>query len=113
MSSFDRIIGYDGIKKELERFCDVLRNSEKYESLGVTIPCGILFYGEPGIGKTLMAKCFIEASECKAYTIRKDKPDGDFTNTIRENFEKAKQERKTIVFLDDILSHIKTVLLLV
>ncbi len=102
MSSFDRIIGYDGIKKELERFCDVLRNSEKYESLGVTIPCGILFYGEPGIGKTLMAKCFIEASGCKAYTIRKDKPDGDFTNTIRENFEKAKQERKTIVFLDDM-----------
>ncbi len=102
MSGFDKIIGYDGVKKELERFCDVLKNSEKYESLGVTIPSGILFHGDPGIGKTLMAKCFIEESGCNTYTIRKDKPDGDFTNKIRETFEKAKQEKKTIVFLDDM-----------
>lgn len=102
MNAFSKVIGYDEIKAELERFCDVLKNSEKYESMGVTLPSGILFYGEPGIGKTLMAKSFIEETGCKSYTIRKDKPDGDFTNQIRETFETAKKEPKSIVFLDDM-----------
>ncbi|MCR5591696.1 MAG: AAA family ATPase [Lachnospiraceae bacterium] len=102
MFGFDKIIGYDEVKSELERFCDVLKNSEKYERLGVTLPSGILFYGEPGIGKTLMARTFIEETGCKSYTIRKDTPDGDFTNLIRQTFEKARQEDKCIVFLDDL-----------
>ena len=80
----------------------MLKNSEKYESLGVTLPNGILLIGEPGIGKTLMAKCLIEETGCKSYTIRKDKPDGDFTNMIRETFEEARNETKSIVFLDDM-----------
>lgn len=102
MSGFDTVIGYDDIKAELKRFCDVLKHSEKYEKLGVTLPSGILFYGEPGIGKTLMARTFIDETGCKSYTIRKDKPDGDFTNQIRETFDKARKELKSIVFLDDM-----------
>ena len=51
MSAFDKIIGYDDIKKELIRFCDVLKNAEKYSKLGVTLPRGILLYGDPGMGK--------------------------------------------------------------
>ncbi len=102
MSEFDKVIGYDEVKAELERFCDVLKNSDKYESLGVTLPSGILFYGEPGIGKTLIAKSFIAETGCKSYTIRKDKPDGDFTNLIRVTFEKARKEDKCIIFLDDM-----------
>ena len=102
MSAFDKIIGYESIKADMSRVCDVLKNSEKYESLGVTLPNGILLIGEPGIGKTLMAKCLIEETGCKSYTIRKDKPDGDFTNMIRETFEEARKETKSIVFLDDM-----------
>ena len=102
MSAFDKIIGYESIKADMKRVCDVLKNSEKYESLGVTLPNGILLIGEPGIGKTLIAKCLIEETGCKSYTIRKDKPDGDFTNMIRETFEEARKESKSIVFLDDM-----------
>lgn len=102
MSAFDKIIGYDDIKAELMRFCDVLKNSQKYSSLGVTLPRGILLYGIPGLGKTLMAKCFIQEAGCKAYTLRKDKPDGDFTNKIRETFKEAKEDDMSIVFLDDL-----------
>ena len=102
MSAFDKVIGYDDIKLELTRLCDVLKNSKSYAELGVTLPRGILLYGEPGLGKTMMAKSFISEVGCKAYTIRKDKPDGDFTNIIRETFEQAKENELSIVFLDDM-----------
>ena len=102
MSEFDKVIGYEDIKTELKRFCDVLKNPEKYEKVGVKAPTGILLYGDPGLGKTLMAQCFIKESGRKTFTIRKDKPDGDFVNTIRETFEKAKAEAPSVVFLDDM-----------
>lgn len=102
MREFDKIIGYEDIKIELKRFCDVLKNPDKYEKVGVKPPVGVMLYGEPGLGKTLMAQCFIKESGRKTFTIRKDKPDGDFVNTIRETFEKAKEEAPSIVFLDDM-----------
>lgn len=102
MSAFDKVIGYESIKVELRIVSDIMRNPEKYHSLGVTTPKGILLYGEPGIGKTLMAKSLIEESGRKAFTIRKDKPDGEFVNFIRETFEQAKKDAPSIVFLDDM-----------
>ncbi len=100
--AFEQIIGYDSVKEELKRFCDVLENSERYEKLGVTLPSGILFSGEPGIGKSMMAKAFIEATGLPSFTIRKDRSDGDFTNKIRKTFEQARNEEKAIVLLDDM-----------
>ena len=104
MSEFDKIIGYEDIKAELARFASVLKEPERYSKLGVTTPSGILLYGEPGLGKTLMAKCFIAETGCKVYTLRKEKPDGDFVNQIKDTFEAAKKESEgvTIVFLDDM-----------
>ena len=87
MGNFDRIIGYEDIKAELIRFADVIRNTEKYSRIGVTLPSGLLIYGDPGLGKSLMAKCFIEEAGCKTYTIRKEKPNGDFVKEIKEVFD--------------------------
>ena len=102
MSQFDKVIGYEDIKAELIRICDVVKNPEKYAKLGVHMPRGIMLWGEPGLGKSLMAQCFIEESGCKSFTIRKDKPDGDLVNVIRDTFDKAKAEGRAIVFLDDL-----------
>ena len=102
MSEFDKIIGYADIKAELIRFCDVIKNFEEYNLLGIEIPRGILLYGEPGIGKTILAKGFIKESEVKSFTIRKDKHSREFVNHIRNIFYKAKKEECAIVFLDDI-----------
>ena len=89
MSKFDKVIGYEGIKAELIRICDVVKNPGKYARLGVSMPCGIMLCGEPGLGKSLMAQCFIEESGCPSFTIRKDRPDGDLVrrmiNIIRIN----------------------------
>ena len=54
------------------------------------------------MGKTLMANCLIAASGRKAFTLRKDKSDGDFLSAIQETFQKAKDNQPSIVLLDDI-----------
>lgn len=104
MRGLDKVIGYEAIKQELRRYVDILRNPEKYARLGVSFPSGIMLFGEPGVGKTMMAKCFIDESGCKAFTLRKDKPNGDLVNEIRKTFEAAKaiSGEPVIVFLDDL-----------
>ena len=102
MRELDKVIGYENIKNELYRIIDIIRNPEKYKVLGVKIPRGIMFEGKPGIGKTLMAKSFIEESGRKAFIIRKDRPDGAFVDHIRETFAEAAEEAPSIILLDDI-----------
>lgn len=102
MKEFEAVIGYESIKKELERICDIIKYPEKYTRLGVKSPSGLLLYGAPGVGKTTMAKCFIEACGVKTFTCRKSKPDGDFVNEISRTFDEAKNAAPSIVFLDDM-----------
>ena len=71
INAFDRIIGYEDIKAELEELGDVLQNTNKYRQCGVRTPRGLLLSGRPGIGKTLMAKCLIEVSGRKSFICRK------------------------------------------
>ena len=102
MKDFDKVIGYDDIKLELERCLDTMNNVEKYQKLGAKIPKGILLNGKPGVGKTLMATCFIKASGRQAFVCRKDKPNGEFVTAIKDTFKKAKENTPSIVFLDDM-----------
>lgn len=102
MSAFDKIIGYKTIKVELEQICDMIHNKEIYEALGAKMPHGLLLYGEPGLGKTLMAKCFIEESGLVAYTVRRNKGTDDFVGEIASAFHRAKENAPAIVFLDDM-----------
>lgn len=102
MKEFDEVIGYENIKNALIKICDILKNTEKYASLGVTLPAGLLLHGEPGVGKTTMAKCFIKASGRKPFTCRKMKPDGEFVKEIKSVFDQAVKAAPSIVFLDDM-----------
>lgn len=101
MNSFDKVIGYEAVKKELLQVCDMIKNREVYENFGAKMPRGIMLIGDPGLGKTLMAKCFIEESGLKAFTVRKNTSE-NFAGHITEVFEKAKDEAPCIVFLDDM-----------
>ena len=77
MNAFEKVIGYEDIKAELMCFADVIKHPEKYLRLGVTLPSGLLLFGQPGLGKTLMAKCFIAEAGCRVFTLRKEKPNGE------------------------------------
>ena len=102
MNAFDRIIGYSEIKQELVQIADTMKNREVYQELGVSTPRGLLLHGDPGLGKTLMAKCLIEASGRTAFTCRKTEPNGEFIKVIKETFDQAMENAPAIVFLDDM-----------
>ena len=102
MSTFEKVIGYDSIKNELMQICDMVHNKERYEALGARMPNGVLLHGAPGIGKTLMAKCFIEECGINSYTLRSNKGTDKFVDEITEVFEKAKKNSPSIIFLDDM-----------
>lgn len=73
MNAFDKVIGYKATKRELLQLCDMLRNREIYEEMGARLPHGLLLYGDPGLGKTLLARCFVEESELHTITVRRNK----------------------------------------
>ena len=102
MKAFDRIIGYASLKQELMQISDTLKNREFYDKLGVCAPRGLLLYGEPGVGKSLMASAIIEESGRPVFRCRKDEPNGDFVKKIKATFEKAAENAPSIVFLDDM-----------
>ena len=102
MSAFDKVIGYEGIKQELKQVCDMIHNPEIYKELGAKLPKGIIIHGDPGLGKTLMAKSFIEESGLKSYVLRRTKGTEDFVKEIMDTFLAAKENAPAIVFLDDM-----------
>ena len=86
----DPVVGRD---KEVLRTVQILSRRSKNNPVLI---------GEPGVGKTLMAKCFIKACKRPTFTIRKDLPDGDFVKHIKNTFDKARDAAPSIVFLDDM-----------
>lgn len=98
MSEFDKIIGYETIKNELIKICDMVHNREVYEKLGARLPHGILIHGESGMGKTMMAKCLIAEIGLNVYTVGHS----DGKNEITDTFKAAKENAPAIIFLDDI-----------
>ena len=99
---FKNIIGYDDVKKTLERVIDVLNNKNKYEELGCVIPHGLFLYGKPGLGKSTFAFDILDSVNRKSYIIRKNKSDGDFINYMNNIFDDAKKNQPSIILLDDI-----------
>lgn len=99
---FESIIGYKAIKLELSRILDQLKHPEKYAELGVTEPHGLLMHGVPGVGKSTMARCIVEASGRRAFVCRKDKSNGDFVNEIVRVFDEAAGAEPSIILLDDL-----------
>ena len=102
MNMFDKVIGYDSIKNELLQICDIISHPEVYEKLGAKIPKGVLLYGAPGLGKTLMAHCFMEETGLKSYTVRKTKGGNDFLTEIADTFNQAKENAPSIILFDDL-----------
>ena len=99
MSAFDRVIGYETIKNKLLQICDMIHNREIYEELGAKLSQDILLYCDPGLGKTLRAKSFIEESGLKAYIVRRNKGSDDFIGDITDTFRKAKENTPCVIFL--------------
>ncbi len=95
------------IKRELREAIEMpLKEPEKFKKMGIRPPKGILLYGPPGCGKTLLAKAIATESEANFISIKgpeiMSKWVGESEKAIRKIFKKAKQASPCIVFLDEI-----------
>ncbi len=103
---FDDVAGNYEAKESLMEIVDFIKNPEKYKSLDARMPKGVLFYGSPGTGKTLMAKALAGEAGVPFYAVS----GSDFVQVyaglgagrIRNLFKKAKKSGKSVIFIDEI-----------
>ena len=100
--TFDDVIGYEAIKAELKQIVDMVRNPEKYKSLGASLPKGILIHGDPGLGKTLLAEALIHETGLQHSTVKRTEQKNNVVESILRAFHYAKNNEPYIVFLDDL-----------
>ncbi|GAV55242.1 hypothetical protein ZYGR_0AS05660 [Zygosaccharomyces rouxii] len=103
---FDDVHGCDEARAELEEIVDFLKDPAKYESLGGTLPKGVLLTGPPGTGKTLLARAtageagvdffFMSGSEFDEVYV------GVGAKRVRELFSQARSRAPAIVFIDEL-----------
>ncbi len=104
--TFKDVAGLDEEKTELIEIVDFLKEPKKFQEMGAKIPRGILLYGKPGTGKTLIAKAI--AGEAGVPFISMSGSEfiemfaGLGASRVRKLFEKAKKISPCIVFIDEI-----------
>ncbi|MDJ0269861.1 MAG: CDC48 family AAA ATPase [Aigarchaeota archaeon] len=106
---WEDIGGLEEVKQRLIEAIEwPLKYPEKFEKMGIKPPKGILLYGPPGCGKTLLAKAIATESEANFITVKGpeiySKWVGESEKAIRETFRKARQAAPAVVFLDEIES---------
>jgi len=104
---WDDIGGLDEVKQQLREAVEwPLKHPEVYEKMGIRPPKGILLYGPPGCGKTLLAKAVATESEANFIAVKGpeilSKWVGESERAIREIFRRARQVAPTVVFFDEI-----------
>jgi cell division protease FtsH len=103
---FDDIAGNDNAKQDLEEVVDFLKHPKKYESLGAKIPKGVLLVGNPGTGKTMLARAVAGEANVPFFSISGSEFVEMFVGVgasrVRDLFTKAKKNAPAIIFIDEI-----------
>jgi transitional endoplasmic reticulum ATPase len=105
--SWDDVGGLEDVKAKLKEAVEwPLQKPEAFKRMGIRPPRGILLYGPPGAGKTLLAKAVAKESEANFILVNGpsllSKWVGDSEKAVREIFRKARQTAPTILFFDEI-----------
>lgn len=103
---FNAVAGNEEAKESLMDIVDFLKNPEKYRKYGARMPKGVILYGEPGTGKTLLAKAVAGEASVPFYALS----GSDFVQVyvgvgaarVRNLFKKAKSHGKSVIFIDEI-----------
>lgn len=102
----DDVAGMDEVKEEVKELIEYLRDPSRYQKLGGRAPKGILLYGDPGVGKTLLAKAIAGEANVPFISIS----GSDFVEMfvgvgaarVRDLFETAKKHAPCLIFIDEI-----------
>ncbi|MFT8348806.1 ATP-dependent metallopeptidase FtsH/Yme1/Tma family protein [Clostridium saccharoperbutylacetonicum] len=104
--NFTAVAGNEEAKESLMDIVDFLKNPEKYQKYGARMPKGVILYGDPGTGKTLLAKAVAGEAGVPFYALS----GSDFVQVyvgvgaarVRNLFKKAKTQGKAVIFIDEI-----------
>lgn len=103
---FDDVAGMEEVKMELSEMVDYLKNPEKYHKVGARHPKGVLLYGQPWSGKTLLARAVAWESNVPFFSASgsefMEMLVGMWAAKVRELFGKAKAVWRAIIFIDEI-----------
>ena len=105
-TTFADVAGVDEAKEDVQELVDFLQDPSKFQKLGGRIPRGILMVGQPGTGKTLLAKAIAGEAKVPFFSIS----GSDFVemfvgvgaSRVRDMFEQAKKQTPCIIFIDEI-----------
>ncbi|MFT6122148.1 MAG: cell division protease FtsH [Oleiphilaceae bacterium] len=105
-TTFADVAGVDEAKEDVKELVEFLRDPSKFQRLGGKIPRGVLMVGQPGTGKTLLAKAIAGEAKVPFFSIS----GSDFVemfvgvgaSRVRDMFEQAKKQSPCIIFIDEI-----------
>jgi ribosome biogenesis ATPase len=105
--SWDEIGALSSIREELTlSVLEPIRNPEKFKMLGIPLPAGVMLYGPPGCGKTLLAKAIANESGANFISVKGpellDKYVGESERSVRLVFERARSSSPCVVFFDEL-----------
>ena len=105
--TLDKILGYKAEKEEVLNIINLLKEHEKYEKLGVTLPRGIIFQGPPGCGKTLFAKAIANACGYKFFVAFNNELCEDVLDTVKKVFKEAENvaqqtNHPALIYIDEL-----------
>lgn len=104
--TFKDVAGNEAAKQDLMEIVDFLKSPKKYEKLGAKIPRGVLLAGNPGTGKTLMARAVAGEANVPFFSISGSEFAEMFVGVgasrVRDLFSKAKKNAPSIIFIDEI-----------
>jgi cell division protease FtsH len=105
-TTFADVAGVDEAKAELVEIVDFLKNPKKYQRLGGRIPKGVLLVGQPGTGKTLLARAVAGEADVPFFTLSGSEFVEMFVGVgaarVRDLFEQAKDKAPCIIFIDEL-----------
>ena len=105
-TTFDDIAGLDEEKQEMMEIVNFLKNPDEFYKMGAKIPRGVLLCGEPGTGKTLIARAIAGEADVPFITMNGSEFTEMFAglgaSRVRKLFEKAKKMSPSIIFIDEI-----------
>jgi len=104
--TFDNVAGVDEAKEELRDVVEFLKNPERYKRLGAKITRGLLLVGDPGNGKTLLAKAVAGEANCPFFSVSASEFVEMYVGVgaarVRELFAQARKHKPSIIFIDEI-----------